>query len=30
MNQQIQDVLAKSGEGDVDQLLRRGDVWTVK
>jgi 2-oxoglutarate ferredoxin oxidoreductase subunit beta len=30
MNNQIQDAIAKSGNGDIDQLLRRGDVWTVQ
>jgi 2-oxoglutarate ferredoxin oxidoreductase subunit beta len=30
MNRQVQDAIAKSGAGDVNQLLRRGDVWTVK
>jgi 2-oxoglutarate/2-oxoacid ferredoxin oxidoreductase subunit beta len=30
MNSQIQESIAKSGEGDIDQLLHRGDVWTVK
>ena len=30
MNNQIQDAIAKSGEGDIDQLLHRGDVWTVQ
>jgi 2-oxoglutarate ferredoxin oxidoreductase subunit beta len=30
MNHQIQDAMTKSGEGDLDQLLHRGDVWTVK
>jgi len=30
MNQQIHDAVAKSGEGDVENLLHRGDVWTVK
>ena len=30
MNNQIQDAVAKSGEGDIEQLLYRGDVWTVQ
>jgi 2-oxoglutarate ferredoxin oxidoreductase subunit beta len=30
MNEQVQDAIAKSGEGDLDQLLHRGDVWTVQ
>jgi len=30
MNSQIQEAVAKSGEGDLDQLLHRGDVWTVQ
>jgi 2-oxoglutarate ferredoxin oxidoreductase subunit beta len=30
MNSQIQDAVTKSGDGDIDQLLRRGDVWTVQ
>jgi 2-oxoglutarate ferredoxin oxidoreductase subunit beta len=30
MNRQIQDEVQKSGAGDLNQLLRRGDVWTVK
>jgi 2-oxoglutarate ferredoxin oxidoreductase subunit beta len=30
MNRQVQDAIAKSGAGDPSQLLRRGDVWTVK
>jgi 2-oxoglutarate ferredoxin oxidoreductase subunit beta len=30
MNRQIQDEVKKSGAGDLNQLLRRGDVWTVK
>jgi 2-oxoglutarate ferredoxin oxidoreductase subunit beta len=30
MNYQIQDATAKSGEGDLEKLLHRGDVWTVK
>ena len=30
MNDQVQDAIAKSGEGDLDQLLHRGDVWTVQ
>jgi 2-oxoglutarate ferredoxin oxidoreductase subunit beta len=30
MNSQIQEAIAKSGEGDLDQLLHRGDVWTVQ
>lgn len=29
MNSQIQEAVAKSGKGDLDQLLHRGDVWTV-
>jgi 2-oxoglutarate ferredoxin oxidoreductase subunit beta len=30
MNSQIQEAVTKSGEGDLDQLLHRGDVWTVQ
>jgi 2-oxoglutarate ferredoxin oxidoreductase subunit beta len=30
MNHQVQEAKAKSGEGDLDKLLHRGDVWTVK
>lgn len=30
MNSQIQEAVSKSGEGDIDQLLHRGDVWTVQ
>jgi len=30
MNYQVRDAMEKSGEGDLDQLLHRGDVWTVK
>jgi len=30
MNNQIQEAIAKSGEGDIDELLHRGDVWTVE
>lgn len=30
MNNQIQEAVAKSGEGNLDQLLQRGDVWTVQ
>ena len=30
MNYQIQDATAKAGEGDLEKLLHRGDVWTVK
>ncbi|MEW6299551.1 MAG: 2-oxoacid:ferredoxin oxidoreductase subunit beta [Thermodesulfobacteriota bacterium] len=29
MNQQIHEAKAKSGEGDLEKLLHRGDVWTV-
>jgi 2-oxoglutarate ferredoxin oxidoreductase subunit beta len=29
MNRQIHDAVAKGGEGDLDALFRRGDVWTV-
>jgi 2-oxoglutarate ferredoxin oxidoreductase subunit beta len=30
MNYQIHEAMEKSGEGDLDKLLHRGDVWTVK
>ena len=30
MNRQIHDAVAKGGEGDLDALFRRGDVWTVQ
>jgi 2-oxoglutarate ferredoxin oxidoreductase subunit beta len=30
MNSQIQDSVTKSGDGDIDELLHRGDVWTVQ
>ncbi len=30
MNQQIKDVLAKRGRGDLGKLLRAGDTWEVK
>lgn len=30
MNSQIQDAITKSGDGDIDKLLRSGDVWTVQ
>ena len=30
INQQIQDAQAKSGSGDLEALLHRGDVWTVQ
>ncbi|HJY79467.1 MAG TPA: 2-oxoacid:ferredoxin oxidoreductase subunit beta [Candidatus Binatia bacterium] len=30
MNYQIRDAMEKSGEGNLDNLLHRGDVWTVK
>ena len=30
MNSQIQEAVAKSGDGDIDELLHRGDVWTVQ
>ena len=30
MNQQIQDIIAKRGPGDITKLLRSGDTWEVK
>jgi hypothetical protein len=30
MNQQISDVIAKRGAGDLHKLLRAGDTWEVK
>jgi len=30
MNYQVQEAKIKAGEGDLDKLLHRGDVWTVK
>jgi 2-oxoglutarate ferredoxin oxidoreductase subunit beta len=30
MNKQIQDAIEKSGPGNIDTLLRRGDVWSVE
>jgi hypothetical protein len=30
MNQQIKDVIAKRGRGDLGKLLRAGDTWEVK
>jgi hypothetical protein len=30
MNQQVQDVIAKRGRGDLAKLLRAGDTWEVK
>ncbi len=30
MNQQINDVIAKRGAGDLNKLLRAGDTWEVK
>ena len=30
MNQQINDVIAKRGAGDLSKLLRAGDTWEVK
>ena len=30
MNQQIKDVIAKRGRGDLSKLLRAGDTWEVK
>jgi hypothetical protein len=30
MNQQINDVIAKRGAGDLTKLLRAGDTWEVK
>jgi 2-oxoglutarate ferredoxin oxidoreductase subunit beta len=30
MNQQIRDVVAKRGAGDISKLLRAGDTWEVK
>lgn len=29
MNRQLEEAKAKSGEGDLEKLLHRGDVWTV-
>jgi hypothetical protein len=30
MNQQIKDVIAKRGAGDLNNLLHAGDTWEVK
>ena len=30
MNQQINDVIAKRGAGDLNKLLYAGDTWEVK
>jgi 2-oxoglutarate/2-oxoacid ferredoxin oxidoreductase subunit beta len=30
INQQIRDVQAKKGKGDLAKLLRAGDTWEVK
>jgi len=30
MNQQVKDVIAKRGRGDLSKLLRAGDTWEVK
>jgi 2-oxoglutarate ferredoxin oxidoreductase subunit beta len=30
MNQQIKDVIAKRGPGDLTKLLRTGDTWEVR
>ena len=30
VNQQMENAKAKQGIGDLKQLLRRGDTWTVK
>jgi len=30
LNQQIKDVIAKRGAGDLSKLLRTGDTWEVK
>jgi hypothetical protein len=30
MNQQIKDVIAKRGPGNLTELLRAGDTWEVK
>jgi len=30
MAQQIQDAIAKEGEGDLEKLLSEGDAWTVE
>jgi hypothetical protein len=30
MNQQVKDVIAKRGTGDLAKLLRAGDIWEVK
>jgi hypothetical protein len=30
MNQQIREVVAKRGAGDISKLLRAGDTWEVK
>ena len=30
MREQISDVIAKKGKGDLGKLLRAGDVWEVK
>jgi 2-oxoglutarate ferredoxin oxidoreductase subunit beta len=29
MNRQIAEAKAKSGEGDLDKILRQGELWTV-
>jgi len=30
INDQVKDVIAKRGRGDLDKLLRAGDTWEVK
>jgi hypothetical protein len=30
MNQQIKDVIAKRGPGDLSKLLHAGDTWEVR
>jgi hypothetical protein len=30
MKDQIQEVIAKKGSGDLNKLLRTGDIWEVK
>jgi hypothetical protein len=30
MNQQVTDVIAKRGKGDLAKLLRAGDTWRVE
>ena len=30
LNQQIKDVIAKRGPGDLNKLLRAGDTWQVR